>query len=66
MTDSEQAQARQAAEIQRLAEAWFAAQVERLSQCHGAAWPRHRDWVEDYLRGQLRQRLIALGWRPSR
>lgn len=63
----EQPQARQRAEIERLAEAWFANQVECLSRRHGAAWPKHREWVEAYLRGQLRQRLLDLGWRaPAR
>ena len=61
---SAQPSARQAEEVQRLAEAWFTRQVERLQEIHGAAWPRNRKWLEDYLRGQLRQRLLELGWRP--
>jgi hypothetical protein len=63
---SAQPQARQAEEVQRLAEAWFTRQVERLEKLHGSAWPKNREWVEDYLRGQLRQRLLELGWRPRR
>lgn len=56
---------RQADEVQRLAEAWFERQVERLSRLHGSAWPKHREWVEDYLRGELRRRLLDLGWRKA-
>ena len=53
------------AEIREKAEAWFARQVETLSRCHGPDWPKHQAWVEAYLKEELRQRLIALGWRPK-
>lgn len=54
------------AEVRARSEAWFARQVETLSICYGQAWPLHREWVESYLKEELRQRLIAIGWRPKR
>lgn len=54
------------AEIKAEAEAWFANQITTLERCHGADWPRHQEWLESYLKEELRQRLIAIGWRPKR
>lgn len=54
------------AEVREKAAAWYARQVELLAKCHGDRWPEHREWVESYLKEELRQRLIALGWRPKR
>ena len=54
-----------AAEIRAKAEEWFARQVESLQRCHGRDWPKHQDWLEGYLKERLRQRLLALGWRPK-
>ena len=53
------------AEVRERAEAWYARQVETLALCHGKEWPSRRDWIEAYLREELRQRLIAIGWRPK-
>lgn len=53
-----------AAEMQREAEAWFERQVARLQRIHGPAWHHTGEWVQDYLRAQLRMRLLELGWRP--
>lgn len=52
-------------EIRARSEAWFARQVETLAMCHGKAWPDRREWIESYLKDELRQRLIAIGWRPK-
>lgn len=52
-------------EIRQLAEAWYGAQVEKLSRLHGAEWPKYREWLESYLRGELRKRLFEIGWRRS-
>lgn len=52
-------------EIRAKSEAWFARQVELLSQCHGRDWPKHQAWIEGYLKQELRGRLIALGWSPK-
>lgn len=54
------------AEIRNRAEAWYARQLETLAICHGRRWPKHRAWIEAYLRAELRQRLLELGWRPRR
>jgi len=37
--------------------------VETLAMCHGKQWPERREWIEAYLAEELRQRLIAIGWR---
>lgn len=55
----------QPAEVLAKAEAWYEAQLAILARCHGPRWPQHRDWIEAYLREQLRQRLIERGWRPK-
>lgn len=52
-------------EVRERAEAWFNRQVETLKVCHGDDWPKVQDWLESYLKEQLRQRLIAIGWRPK-
>lgn len=54
------------AEVREKAAAWFERQVAILQKCHGDRWPDNREWLEAYLREELRQRLIALGWRPKR
>jgi hypothetical protein len=53
-------------QVRTLAKAWHAQQVARLSQCLGPSWPLHRDWLLAYLAEELRQKLIARGWRPKR
>lgn len=52
-----------AAEVRALAEAWYRQQVERIAQCMGQFWPEHREWVEDYVAEEVRQKLLARGWR---
>lgn len=54
-----------AAEIRTKARAWYERQMESIAQAHGASWPEHQEWIEDYLREQLRERLHALGWRQT-
>lgn len=53
------------ADVLAMAEVWYQRQLELLARCHGDRWPEHRDWIEAYLREQLRQRLIERGWRPK-
>ena len=53
------------AEIRQKSEEWFARQTETLALCHGNEWPKYRDWIESYLKEELRQRLFAIGWRPK-
>ena len=52
------------AEILALAETWLNRQREILAKAHGPSWPKHREWIEDHLREEVRQRLLARGWRP--
>jgi len=52
------------AQVRAEAQRWYDAQRSRLAQCLGPAWPEHREWLEDYLKAELRERLTALGWRP--
>jgi hypothetical protein len=51
------------AQIRAQANEWYARQVELLRRCHGPSWPLHEGWVCDYLKAELRERLIARGWR---
>lgn len=53
------------AEMLEAAEAWYHRQVAILAKVHGPRWTQHRGWIEAYLREELRQRLIARGWRPK-
>lgn len=53
------------ANIRARAEGWYARQIKTIAESHGNAWPDHRQWIEDYLREELRQRLHALGWRSK-
>lgn len=54
-----------AAEVRALAEAWYQQQTRRIAQCMGSSWPAHREWVENYLAEEVRQKLIERGWRPK-
>jgi len=54
------------AEIKAKAQAWFDRQIEIISKAHGDSWPAHRDWIEAHLKQEIRERLIARGWRPKR
>jgi hypothetical protein len=53
------------AQVREVAQRWYDGQRTRLAQCLGPKWPKHQAWVEDYLKAELRERLIALGWRPK-
>jgi len=52
-------------EILAMARRWYEAELQRCACAHGARWPEHCEWVEGYLREELRQRLAARGWRPE-
>lgn len=54
------------AQLRERAQEWFDRQVTILTKTHGDSWPAHRDWVESYLREEIRQRLLALGWIPKK
>ena len=53
-------------EIKREAAEWYARQLALLEKAHGSSWPAHREWIEAYLREELREHLLARGWRPKR
>jgi hypothetical protein len=53
-------------EALRLAQEWFDRQIATISKAHGDSWPDHKEWIEDYLREEIRERLIARGWRPKK
>lgn len=54
----------QVAEIRAQAQHWYEGQVDTCRRCLGASWPAHEDWIKEYLKAELRARLIARGWRP--
>ena len=54
-----------ATEIRARVEAWHARQIETISRAHGRSWPKHADWIESYLKAEIRERLHALGWRAK-
>lgn len=53
------------AQVLEKARAWYDRQMLVLEKSHGDSWPQNRDWISAYLREELRQRLIARGWRPK-
>ena len=54
------------AQIRQLSEQWYARQIEVLKLAHGKDWERKREWLESYLQEELRQRLIARGWKVKK
>lgn len=52
-----------AEEVRQRARDWYARQVEVLSMVHGKDWPKHREWLESYLKEEIRLRLVAMGWK---
>ena len=52
-------------EVLALARRWFARELELASKSLGKGWEEHREWVEANLQEELRQRLVARGWRPA-
>lgn len=54
-----------AAEIRAAAQQWYEQEIERCAAAHGEHWPANRQWIDAYLREELRQRLIARGWRAN-
>ncbi|HUD34588.1 MAG TPA: hypothetical protein VMR43_16520 [Variovorax sp.] len=53
------------AQMREQARAWYEKQIEVIALAHGSSWPTHRDWVDAYLREEIRERLLELGWRPK-
>ena len=53
------------ADIRVSAQRWYESQRAISAKCLGTLWPEHREWVESYLKTELKARLIALGWRAA-
>lgn len=34
---------------------WWSRQMESIAKAHGAEWPKHRDWIADYLNAEVRE-----------
>lgn len=43
------------------ARAWFAREMARLEQIHGAKWADHRDWLADYVNAEIMERVKRRG-----
>jgi len=52
--------------VREEAQAWFDRQIAIISKAHGDSWPTHKNWIEAYLRQEIRERLLARGWRPKK
>ncbi|RYE43118.1 MAG: hypothetical protein EOP24_29895 [Hyphomicrobiales bacterium] len=50
-------------ELRKKAEIWFDRQCKFSSLAMGCRWHAHREWVVDFLRQEIEERLIAKGWR---
>lgn len=51
-------------EMKQKAQAWFDRQLEKSRAAMGdEKFAEHREWLEEYLREDLRLRLVAIGWR---
>jgi len=50
--------------IRAQAQRWYEEQIEVSAKRLGPAWPALEAWVREYLKFELRERLIARGWRP--
>lgn len=54
------------AEVKDRAQGWFDRQVAVISKAHGDSWPDHKEWIEEYLKAEIKERLVARGWRPKK
>ena len=45
---------------------WYEAQVRALEALLGDRWAEHHEWIDNYLRAEIRARLIAKGWVAKR
>lgn len=46
-------------ELRARANRWHTAELERATRGMGRRWPEHREWVDDYVRTELRELLLA-------
>ncbi|MDT4880656.1 hypothetical protein FQZ97_1164320 [compost metagenome] len=52
-------------QVKANAKEWYRRQVEISRKALGTAWEDHREWVEAYLQKEIKERLMARGWRPK-
>lgn len=50
-------------QVRANAKEWYRRQCEASAKALGTAWEAHREWVEAYLQQEVKERLIARGWR---
>ncbi|TSD59860.1 hypothetical protein FFI97_005990 [Variovorax sp. KBS0712] len=50
-------------QVKANAKEWYRRQVEVSRMALGAAWEAHLEWIEEYLKQEVKERLIARGWR---
>jgi hypothetical protein len=37
--------------------AWWVKRMQEAERTHGAEWPKHREWLADYMNAEVRDRL---------
>lgn len=53
------------AQVRANAEEWYRRQCEISRLALGTRWGELRQWIEAYLKQEIKERLIARGWRPK-
>jgi len=52
-------------QVKANAKEWYRRQVEVSRMALGSTWDAHREWIEEYLKQEVKERLMARGWRPK-
>lgn len=45
---------------------WYERQMFRAAAGHGLFWSENKNWIAEYLKEEIRQRLLARGWRVKK
>lgn len=45
---------------------WYERQMIRAAVGHGQSWSENKNWIAEYLKEEIRQRLLARGWRVKK
>lgn len=53
------------AEVEEAAQRWHDGQLARAERAHGVRWADHQEWTSAYVRAEVKERLIARGWRDT-
>jgi len=43
--------------------AWWVRRMQEAERSHGEAWPKHRDWLADYMNAEIREQVAKRGLR---